>query len=334
MDIGSLPIIILSLFTAILACVSVALLCHALKRNNEHVRVMLAELSKWNDARPFQAAMEPPVVNPVAGDHGVPPSAPRSTHQHKPDTSMLRRSPRVGARDTSPSPAPQAPVTARYEEPATQVIDPAADGTPVYIHSKSGVMASRASGIRNDVAIIPAHAVQPMYFPERQNDQPFTGTVVVIGVTAPGSQLARSLRQFVPTTGSERGIESITPDEFLLTYSANRRQRISLYELGQKLWEIQLHERSTASDFLVWTALEVNGQTLPEAIELARARLYEERKIRIWLASHSPVQTSGVVYISLLGRLLALRESNKVRSDEHPELVIMLAGAHENNPKA
>lgn len=311
MDIGSLPIIILSVFTAILACVSVALLCHALKRNNEHLRVMLAELSKWKDARPFQAAMEPPAANPVAGDHGVPPSAPHSARLHK----------------------PQAAVTALYEEPAAQVIDPAADGTPVYIHSKSGVMAARASGIRNDVAIIPAHAVQPMYLPERQNDQPFTGTLVVIGVTAPGSQLAHSLRQFVPTAGSERGIESITPDEFLLTYSANRRKRISLYELGQKLWEIQLHERSTASDLLVWTAIEVNGQTLPEAIDLARERLYEERKIRIRLASHNPVQTPVVIYISLLGRLLALRESNKVRSDEHPELVIMLAGAHENAPK-
>ncbi len=318
MDIGSLPLIIFSAFTAVLACGSVALLCQALKRNNEHVRAMIAELGRLKTATESQA------MNPVAGDSGVRPSAPKSTRLHQPDRSMSPSMMQGLRADLEPFPAAQATVSAFYEEPS-QVIDPAADGTPVYIHAKSG-MASRSMAIRTDAATIPVHAAQPMYIDEGQQEQPFAGIVVVIGVTAPGSHLTQSLRQLVPHGGSERAIESIAPDEFLLTYAANRRNWISLHDLGVRLWEIQLHIPSASSDLLFWAAIEVNGQTLREAIELARERLYEEKKLRLMLASRSAIRTPVVIYTSLLGRLLALRKSNKVRSDEHPELVIMLAG--------
>lgn len=312
MDIGSLPVIVFLAFTAILTCVSVGMLCRALKRNNEHVRMMLAELGKLKDVRPSQAAAEQ--------------SAPPSAHLHQPSPSLSSSNDAGSWTRHEPSPHPPAAITALYQESAAQIVDPAADGTPVYIHSKSGAMPARSTGIRSDVAMIPAPAVQPMYLHERLNDQPFAGILVVIGVTAPGSPLMTSLRQLIPISGSERGIEAIAPDEFLLTYSAQRPERISLYELGQKLWEIQLHALSSSSDMLVWTAIEVSGQSLPDAIALAQEQLREEREIRIMLAAQTPLRTPVAIYASLLGRLLALRKSNKASSREHPELVILFAG--------
>src|SRR5437870_5108630 len=113
MDIGPLVIVLFAAFTAVLAFGSVVLLCHALKKNNAHVRDVLAQVPTWNDAR-----IRRPLQEEIT----------------KPET-----------------------------ETASDVAEPAADGTLPYIRPRPTTNAGRPVIVRNEPADISDEIDPPVW---------------------------------------------------------------------------------------------------------------------------------------------------------------------------
>jgi hypothetical protein len=119
-----------------------------------------------------------------------------------------------------------------------------------------------------------------------RGQQPISGLVVSIGVSGAhkveGSmpeavvQLIQSLMrpgEFACPTGE---------DEFLLICPAERggaaQRRLSL--IAQRLWDFQLRSLGTFSILFSWGGLEVNGESIEEAVSAATERMQETRRGR------------------------------------------------------
>ncbi len=112
--------------------------------------------------------------------------------------------------------------------------------------------------------------------------------------------------------------------EFVLAYPAqDRAAHMSVFELTEYLWELQIQSLAASPALLTWGVVEVSGQAIPEAVESACERMREVRRVRKILASQNGKRRASI-YTSVLGRLLALRNSGKVRANYHPEITVLL----------
>jgi hypothetical protein len=294
MDTAHLLIVFFAAFTAMLAFGTVLLLCDALRKNNEHVRGVIGQLVNW-----------------------------KSTDVRAPKREEEHRGPESNP-GVSPAPIARFGATQLETEPAQRVVDPAADGTLAYMHPKSATIANRPVAVRNEAVKAPVEVRQPIYIDTPVKDAAFTGVVVAIGLTEPDERLSQPIEELVRNVAKDSGIGSVMPDGFILAYpSHDRAAHRSVYELTEYLWRLQLQSLGASPALLAWGVVEVNGQPMPEAIESACERMREVRRIRKVLASqdgkHSPA-----IYTSILGRLLALRNSGKVRANYHPEITVLL----------
>jgi hypothetical protein len=294
-DTAHLLIVFFAAFTAMLAFGAVLLLCDALKKNNEHVRTVLGQLGSWKDAG---------IKGPNRTDEPHP-SEPKS--------------------DPGISPPPVARFRAkRLEAELTQAVaEPAADGTLAYIHPKSTPVAKRPIVVRDVPANIPIEARQPVYIDSLAKEAAFTGVVVAIGLTEPDGDLETSVEELVRKVTNDGSLGSVLPDhEFILAYSSGDRATRRMDELTEDLWKLQLRSLRVSPALLAWGMVEVIDQPLSDAVESACESMQEARRT-CKIAACLGGRRAPAVYISILGRLLALRNSNKLRSTHHPELTVL-----------
>lgn len=265
-----------------------------LKKNNEHMRR---------------------VLNQIANSKHTDVPAPNGSTEQQDEEAGAEVFPGVAARFDA----------ARMEpETKQRMADPAADGTYAYLHARSARIATVPLVLRTEAAKLPAEVPAPIYIDAALPEPAFTGVVVAIGLTEPDARLSGPLGQLAQDVAHETGIAPAPPDDgLILAYPADTRAHRSIFELSEYLWRLQLQLLGTSPTFLACGFVHVSEGSLTEAIDCACERMREVRRVRKMLASHKG-KGRPAIYTSLLGRLLALRNSGKVRWDYHPEITVLL----------
>ncbi len=116
--------------------------------------------------------------------------------------------------------------------------------------------------------------------------RPVSGLVVSIGVNAPkeaDGSLPETVRALVQSLlGPHDFASQSSPDEFLLIlpeeHGASAQRRLS--QIAQMLWDFQLRSLGKYSILFSWGGIEVNSESIEEAIASASERMQETKRGR------------------------------------------------------
>ncbi len=208
------------------------------------------------------------------------PAAPRKSSVI--DSAILARVARLGNADGT------AGTLAGMEFTETEVLlAPPPPGTQRHGHELIAIAGGRETSSSRPESSLPA-GLQDGYVLTRliQSRRPITGLVVSIGVQSGESRngdvpesvdgLVRSL------IGPDDFASRSGADEYLLIYPRERgdsaQRRLS--EIAERLWDFQLRSLGRTSILFSWGGVEVEGETISDAIASATERMSQTRRSR------------------------------------------------------
>jgi len=295
----------------VLGAACVALIVDFLKRNNEQLRELTVELRVRREEEqrrsqrltPQSLVSAPALKPPVKAEKRAEGSPfPRSVSQPpverkrtpSPDAlaamergARLAASPRV-KRPAEPAVRPE-PVVETAPKP--EIIPPPA-ATPG--RKDWGALLSRgAQHVAQPAPVVKHGNHVPAGFHEGlvlsqlvQNRQPVSGLVVSIGVNAKGHEdgaLPHAVTDLVQSLIGPGDFACQTnAEEFLLIYphehEASAQRRLS--RIAQQLWDFQLRSLGDFQILFSWGGVEVNSESIGDAIASANERMQETRRGR------------------------------------------------------
>ena len=272
----------------ILTAAVVAFICDMLKRNNEQLREMNIELQirqeeeQKRSQRP-PAAPAPNVAPPK--ERSIVPKEKKRTVNAGALAAMERGAALAGTGKRPPAPESK-------PEPAKQTSTRRDWGS---------LLSRNAKGIK----VPPAPTSLPAEFQTGFHDgfvlkklveshQPITGLVVSIGVNASqesDGKLEAVSKLVESLIGPDDFAAQSGEDEFLLIYpresGAAAQRRLS--QIAQQLWDFQLRSPGSSEILFSWGGVEVQSESIEEAVASASDRMQETKRGRKLLTMGSPV---------------------------------------------
>lgn len=302
----------------------VALICDFLKRNNDELRELNLELQVRRDEEQKRSAVslagKPLPAAAAALAAPKPAKEKKRAVNSEAMAAMERGAALAGSGGRSHIPAAAEPVAeANLGNPETVVPEIAVDVAapahavkmdwgsmlsrnsppkpPVSIKIGEEVLAALAEGAKPE----PSFESLPAGFQDGfvlhhlvERRHPVTGLVVSIGVHAArqeGGALPESIGKLVESLiGPDDFAAQSGEEEFLLIYpreqgpSAHRR----LSQISQQLWDFQLRSLGTFQILFSWGGVEVQSESIEEAIASASERMNETKRGRKLLTMASP----------------------------------------------
>ncbi len=151
----------------------------------------------------------------------------------------------------------------------------------------SPAAAESSPAISQNGAVVPAGFHEGFVLSQLvQNRQPVSGLVVSIGVSAPREEdgsLPEAVKALIQSLIGPDDFACRTNDEeFLLIYpresGASAQRRLS--KIAQQLWDFQLRSLGTFQILFSWGGVEVQSESIDEAIASANERMQETRRGR------------------------------------------------------
>lgn len=304
----------------ILTAAAVAIICDVLKRNNEQLREMNIELQLRQEQE--QKRSPQPVLRvaerPEGGAKPEKPAAERIVKTDKKRTvnagamAAMERGASLAGPAKRPVSTPVAPVAESKPEPAA----PAPVKAEVKSEGKKdwGSLLSRnAQGIKTTppAPVVSRGGLQTGFHDGFvlaklvQSHQPISGLVVSIGVNAAeksGEKLPDSVSKLVESLiGPNDFAAQSGEDEFLLIYpresGASAQRRLSL--IAQQLWDFQLRSLGSFQILFSWGGVEVQSESIDEAIASASERMQETKRGRKLIAMASPAPANEQLRIAV-----------------------------------
>jgi hypothetical protein len=272
MELGQYQLQVFISLVVILGAACVALICDFLKGNNEQLRELNIELKvrREEEQRRIKLASrlpKPPAQLPAPDEEFKRPMAPEAL-------AAIERGVQKAA--------------ASVEEPSVNATKTGRNWGSVL---EAGRRARGSASIPELPPGLPA-GFQEGYVLSRlvEAQRPISGLVVSIGVNTPreadGSlppqvqQLMRSL------LGPDDFAVQSSEDEFLLIFPHERgaHARRLLNRISQLLWDFQLRSLGTYSILFSWGGVEVDSESIEEAIASASERMHETKRGRTVLS--------------------------------------------------
>jgi hypothetical protein len=125
-----------------------------------------------------------------------------------------------------------------------------------------------------------------------ESQAPYSGVVVAIGLNdyetlreklSSGADSAAALNKMVLSMLRPQDFACrFQDDEYILIYPGERGSSAQrrLFQVSEKLWDFQLRSLGNLSVMFSWGGLEVNNETLAEAVASARERMYQTKRNR------------------------------------------------------
>jgi hypothetical protein len=279
MELGPFHLQLIMSVTLILTAAIVAFICDVLQRNNEQLRAMNMELQiRQEEEQKRWAIPAPRITQPVAH------VAVRKEALRKDRSAVSKEKKRLvnpealaamerGATLARSAPAPQPAIKKDWEN-----------------------LLNRNAQAAKPAGTLPAgfadgHILSKLI----QSREPVSGLVVSIGVNAASTEkLPGDVRTLVESLiGPNDFAAQSCEDEFLLIYpdehGASAQRRLS--QIARQLWDFQLRSLGSVEILFSWGGVEVQSESIEEAIASASDRMQETkrgRKLPSTIPSHDP----------------------------------------------
>ena len=281
MELGPSHLQLIMSVTLILTAAIVAFICDVLQRNNEQLRAMNMELQIRQEEEQKRWAIPAPRVNDWAPDVETVPQpvahvALRKEALRKDRSAVGKEKKRLvnpealaamerGATLARSAPAPKPATKKDWENLLNRNAQSAKPAAPA-----GTLPAGFADG----------HILSKLI----QSREPVSGLVVSIGVNAESTEkLPGDVRKLVESLiGPNDFAAQSGEDEFLLIYpeehGASAQRRLS--QIARQLWDFQLRSLGSVEILFSWGGVEVQSESIEEAIASASDRMQETKRGR------------------------------------------------------
>lgn len=266
MEFGQYELQIFVSLVVILAAACVALICDFLKSNNERLRELVIELKAGYEHQPqyTAATIETPAetARPLRRE-----ATTAFAHRERSALDRPRRQARPkppGAQAVAPRIVPKA--------------GPKKDWESLLERASAKAAASRPTQVVAKMSYAPAAGREKFTLEEfAREHRTVSGLVVSVG-TSGANPLPDAVVRFIPTLLEGNEFVCRRGDrEFVLFCPGERGAAAQrrLNHIAQQLWDFQLRLLGSLAVVFSWGGLEVNGESVDEAIALATERMLE-----------------------------------------------------------